>query len=90
MWSTRLGSSRAQGGGVASTPRLSPSGDVAYMGGPDGVWALETQTGAVLWHYYTGSMVGSSPALLSTSLASGNQSIVYVGCEDGYLYALRA
>ena len=91
VWTTRLGASRADGGGVASTPRLSPGGDLVYMGGPDGVWALETRTGAVRWHYYTGAMVGSSPAVRSVALGGSwnQQTTVYVGGEDGFLYALR-
>ena len=44
--------------------------------------ALDTSTGALLWNYATGGMVGSSPALS----AEGTE--LFVGCEDGYLYSL--
>ena len=44
--------------------------------------ALDTSTGALLWSYATGGMVGSSPALS----AAGTE--LFVGCEDGYLYSL--
>ena len=57
---------------------------MVYMGGPDGVWGLDAQSGAVEWHYFTGAMVGSSPAVLT---GAQNGSTLYVGCEDGYLYA---
>ena len=59
---------------------------MVYMGGPDGVWGLDAQSGAVEWHYFTVAMVGSSPAVLT---GAQNGSTLYVGCEDGYLYALR-
>jgi eukaryotic-like serine/threonine-protein kinase len=43
------------------------------------VYALNAKTGAKLWSYATGSPVNSSPAV-----ANG---VVYVGSEDGNVYA---
>ena len=52
-----------------------------FVGGPDGVWAIDVSTGAKLWHYYAGSQCGSSPTLT----ADNN---LVIGSEDGYLYSL--
>ena len=45
----------------------------------DAFFALDADSGAERWRRTTGAMVGSSPAVFGTR--------VYVGCEDGYLYA---
>lgn len=81
-WATRLG--RAVGltgsGGVVSSAHL--SGHVAYIGGPDALWALDARSGLALWRYRMGGKaVGSSPRLT----ADGRH--LYVGGEDGYMYA---
>src|ERR1700674_2308342 len=55
---------------------------VVYVGCATHVCALNARTGAKLWGFATGSGVASSPAV-----ANG---IVYVGSNDGNLYALRA
>ena len=44
------------------------------------VYALNATTGKLLWTYTTGNKVESSPAV------AGN--MVYVGNDDGYVYAL--
>jgi outer membrane protein assembly factor BamB len=50
------------------------------VGGTFGsVYALNARTGAKLWSYATGKPVQSSPAV-----ANG---VVYVGSEDGKIYA---
>jgi outer membrane protein assembly factor BamB len=50
------------------------------VGSDDGnVYALDAATGAQLWTFTTGNVVGSSPAV-----ANG---VVYVGSQDGKLYA---
>jgi outer membrane protein assembly factor BamB len=53
---------------------------VLYVGSGDGnVYALNAASGARLWSFATGSVVGSSPAV-----ANG---MVYVGSDDRNLYA---
>jgi outer membrane protein assembly factor BamB len=53
------------------------------MGGPDAVWGLDVLSGAVRWHWGSpsGKMFGSSPTIKDGTL--------YIGGEDGYLYALK-
>jgi outer membrane protein assembly factor BamB len=47
----------------------------------DYLYALDVATGTVRWKFVTGDFVESSPAV------SGG--LVYVGSDDGYLYALK-
>ena len=46
------------------------------------MYALNASTGAKLWSYTTGNSVLCSPAV-----ANG---VVYIGSDDGFLYALNA
>ena len=56
---------------------------VVYIGSDDNnVYALNANTGALLWSYTTGGAVTSSPAV-----ANG---VVYVGSDDNKVYALNA
>ena len=56
---------------------------IVYIGGLDhNVYALDARTGAKVWSYTTGDMVGSAPAV-----ANG---VVYVGSWDHNVYALDA
>ena len=86
IWNTKLGKpvSLLGSGGVGSTAALyeDEHGTVATMGGPDAMWGLDAQTGAVRWRWAAPSkgMFGSSPLVKDGKL--------YVGGEDGYLYAL--
>lgn len=50
-----------------------------FVLGIDGVWAAD---GAQKWAFKTGDKVKSSPAI-------GSDGIVYVGSEDGHLYAIN-
>lgn len=84
VWKTPLGPTYSHGGGVGSSARISLDGRTAYIGGPDGLWALDVDTGSTVWKHHTGKMVGSSPAL------SEDGETVFVGCEDGYIYAVAA
>ena len=67
--------------GLGSSPVLSANGHKVYVGGIDGLWAVETQSGAVVWHFATGHPIGSTPTL------SRDEGKIFVGGEDGYLYA---
>jgi eukaryotic-like serine/threonine-protein kinase len=56
---------------------------VVYVGSQDNnIYALDANTGSLLWKYTTGGPVPSSPAT-----ANG---VVYVGSNDYALYALSA
>lgn len=46
------------------------------------VYALNLETGALVWSYQTGGAIYSSPAV-------GNDGAVYIGSDDGYLYAFE-
>ena len=55
---------------------------VVYIGSLDGnLYIYDAQSGALLWHYTTGSQVISSPVVLN--------GMVYVGSNDNYLYAFH-
>ena len=56
---------------------------MVYVGSWDhNVYALNASTGALLWSFVTGNLVGSSPAV-----ADG---VVYFGSYDNNVYALNA
>ena len=56
---------------------------IVYIGFSDhNLYALDAETGKLLWTYATGGRVDSSPAV-----ADG---VVYVGSDDHYLYAVNA
>lgn len=65
--------------GTYSTPALTSSGNLIIGCEDGGVYVLDVRTGAVLWKYFTGASVHSSPAVLDDA--------VYVGSEDGGVYA---
>jgi len=58
------------------------NGRVYYGSGEGGVYAIDAETGQVVWKFATGDVVHSSPAI-----ANG---IVYIGSFDSNLYALDA
>jgi outer membrane protein assembly factor BamB len=58
-------------------------GNRVYFGSGDGnVYALDAQTGVLVWKFSTGEVVRASPAVANNT--------VYVGSWDSYLYALDA
>jgi outer membrane protein assembly factor BamB len=68
-------------GGVESSDPAVVDGTV-YVGGVSrDVWALDASDGSVQWQYETAGRVNSSPAVAGDTL--------YVGSDDGYLYAIR-
>jgi outer membrane protein assembly factor BamB len=72
---------------ISSSPAVVDG--IAYIGsgdweggGPGGLYALNTETGALVWSYPTSQAVVSSPAV------DGGK--VFFGCYDGNVYALDA
>ncbi len=69
----------ATGAPIHSSPAVDGT---VYVGSRDSkLYALDTATGAQLWHITTGDKITSSPAV-----AGGT---VYVGSHDGNLYAVE-
>lgn len=70
------------GGRIRSSPVV--DGIWVYFGSDDfNLYALNAITGQLLWKYRTGGRISSSPAV-----DSGLEELVYVGSEDGNVYAL--
>jgi outer membrane protein assembly factor BamB len=70
--------------GAYSTPVV--SGDVVYVGGPDGyVYAFNRFTGAVLWRFLTNPLRG-----IVASLALAGSDTVIAHGVDGYIYAIHS
>ena len=70
-------------------------GETVYVGGGGrSVYALDAETGAQQWEFQTDGQVNSSPAVVDVSTAEdtdgGASETVYVGSDDGYLYAIDA
>src|SRR3990172_7326231 len=56
---------------------------VVYVGSYEGyLYALDAESGEMLWRFKAGDRVYSSPAVV--------EGVVYTGSGDGYLYALDA
>lgn len=56
---------------------------IAYFGtADDSIYAVNAQTGVVVWKYTAGNVINSSPAVVN--------GVVYVGSNDQNLYALNA
>jgi outer membrane protein assembly factor BamB len=64
-----------------SSPAVA-NGKVYFGGGDGNVYAIDAQTGAVLWKFATKDVVHSSPAVVNN--------VVYIGSWDSYLYAIDA
>ncbi|GMI22681.1 hypothetical protein TrCOL_g11394 [Triparma columacea] len=80
-WQVKLGKPYVLGGGAASTPYVDAENRNVYVGGPEGIWAVEADTGKVIWNHGTDSMCGSSPTAV-------DDDAIAIACEDGYLYLL--
>jgi hypothetical protein len=66
---------------ITITAYFSVADGVVYVGSNEGtLYALNAFTGAQIWNYNTGGMIGSAPAV-----ASG---VVYMGSWDGNVYAI--
>ncbi|MBS1890330.1 MAG: PQQ-like beta-propeller repeat protein [Actinobacteria bacterium] len=73
-------------GGFYSSPAIA-FGHV-YAARADGVvFAFDRKTGKIAWHFTTGDFVYGSPAVAKVP---GTPATVYIGSENGRLYALRA
>jgi len=73
----------ATGEAITSSPAIDIDGTI-YIGSADyKVYAIKS-TGKKKWEFMTGGVVSASPALYE----SGDTQIVYVGSEDGKIYAL--
>jgi len=64
-----------------SSPAVA-NGKVYFGSGDGNVYAVDAQTGAVVWKFPTKDVVHSSPAIVNN--------IVYIGSWDSYLYAIDA
>ncbi len=64
-----------------SSPAVA-NGKVYFGSGDGNVYAVDAQTGALLWKFATKDVVHSSPAVVNNT--------VYIGSWDSYLYAIDA
>jgi outer membrane protein assembly factor BamB len=76
-----------QSGFIWSKPFYRPNlttplidGNILYLGSANFVVALDADTQQIIWEFPTGDTVRSSPALVG--------SVIYIGSDDGNLYAL--
>ena len=66
---------------MSGAPALSPNGLVIFGWFDHAVYALNTDTGALLWKFPGAGGFWSSPAIDSDGVA-------YIGCDDGNLFAI--
>lgn len=70
-------------GPISSSPAL--AANRLYVGSDDGnIYAIEKDSGVIDWHFLTGNVVFSSPAVAGTQ-----PPIVVVGSDDGNVYFLQ-
>ena len=74
LWEISLGF------GVSSSSSPAMAGNYAYFGAGNDVISLDITTHQVQWTFHTGDLITSSPAIAGT--------VIYVGGQDGYLYAI--
>ena len=77
VWEQSLGGPRIFGYYTSSPVALN---GLLYLGGGDGVYALNQLTGEIIWKYPTSEPVTSSPWI--------NDRILYIGSDDNSLYAI--
>ena len=78
-WKTELGGPHVFGYFTSSPVAMN---GIVYLGGGDGVYALDVLTGKIVWFYKTGGIVRSSPSIF--------EGILYVGSDEGTLHAIDA
>ena len=78
------------GGPVQSSPAIDSNGNL-YVGSDDGVFYAIDDSGNLNWSFSTGGPVKSSPAISQARVRlfteQLDEEVVYVGSEDGFLYA---
>jgi eukaryotic-like serine/threonine-protein kinase len=67
-------------GSISNSPVV--ANGVVYVGSEDhSLYALDAQSGKLLWSYKTGNYILTSPAVVN--------GVVYIGSGDGRLYAFH-
>jgi outer membrane protein assembly factor BamB len=68
---------------------LTPDGSTIFIGSEDhSVYALDAASGTLRWNYTTSFQVESSAVLSPDNCAVYRNCTVYVGSDDGAIYAL--
>lgn len=78
--------------GWSSQPVIDLAHKVLYVGSADGfLYAIEGQTGAKLWDYYTGAPILTSPVLSEDSIVvtSANGSVSLISCNQADVFWTR-
>ncbi len=72
--------------GAWYSPTVAPSGRIYVgSGSPENrLFAIDPDTGAVIWTFSTGGAITTKPAV------SSNGSTIYFGSDDGYVYAVNS
>ena len=84
-------------GKVQSSPMLSLNEKVLYIGSSDHyLYSLDSQSGVLSWKFLTGGEILSSPSIgidpltLTSGVNIDSPGVLYVGSNDGYLYAISS
>jgi eukaryotic-like serine/threonine-protein kinase len=81
VWQSQLGIPGASP--IHSSPAIASDGTV-YVGSTNGIfYAINTTDGSIKWTHTTGGQINSSPAI------AADGKTVYVGSDDGKLWAFR-
>jgi len=76
----RYPSDQGLGGSVKATPAI--YGDNVYFGAGENLYCINLQTGTFRWAYQTRGSIRCPPVIVD--------GIIYFGCDDNSLYAIRA